>query len=432
MDTGFNYYHGADPGEYDLVVSNSEGGLDGLLELGARRAEAVFWGADPEFFAPQPVEKECDVFFYGYSDKFRARVDGGDGRRAVARRCPTSTSRSAATTSRATSGRARQLGDVPFNVFARAISAARVNLCITRRSHASVYASSSCRPFELAVVRRRDRREPDRGDRALVRAGLRAARRPRRGRGGRRRTATLLDDPAQAEEMGRRARERVLDEHTYRHRARRLLELVGAGGGGACRLSSLDARAEPDARLAALRRIAIVPALQRGAERRPRDRRAARVRPRARDRRRLRRLDRPHGRGRRRARRARDPAAVQPRHRRRRADRLPLRVGGAATSSPCASTATASTTRRSSGACSRRCSRARPTSSSARASSATRSYRSSAPRRVGIRVLAWVVSRDRAPEGDRPDLRLPGARTAARSGSSPPTTRTTTRRWRGW
>ena len=27
--------------------------------------------ADPEFFAPQPVEKEVDVFFYGYGDKFR-------------------------------------------------------------------------------------------------------------------------------------------------------------------------------------------------------------------------------------------------------------------------------------------------------------------------------------------------------------------------
>ena len=71
MDTGFNYYHGADPSEYDLVVSNSEGGLPRLLELGARRAEAVFWGADPEFFAPQPVAKEMDVFFYGYGDKFR-------------------------------------------------------------------------------------------------------------------------------------------------------------------------------------------------------------------------------------------------------------------------------------------------------------------------------------------------------------------------
>ena len=52
MDTGFNYYFGADPSEYDLVVSNSEGGLERLRELGARRAEAVFWGADPELFRP--------------------------------------------------------------------------------------------------------------------------------------------------------------------------------------------------------------------------------------------------------------------------------------------------------------------------------------------------------------------------------------------
>ena len=42
-----------------------------LLELGARRAEAVLWGADPEFFRPVQVEKEHDVFFYGYGDKFR-------------------------------------------------------------------------------------------------------------------------------------------------------------------------------------------------------------------------------------------------------------------------------------------------------------------------------------------------------------------------
>jgi len=38
----------------------------------------------------------------------------------------------------------------------------------------------------------------------------------------------LLDDPAAAEAMGRRARERVLDEHTYAHRARQILDLVGA------------------------------------------------------------------------------------------------------------------------------------------------------------------------------------------------------------
>ncbi|MDX6409054.1 MAG: hypothetical protein QOE13_2125, partial [Gaiellaceae bacterium] len=37
----------------------------------------------------------------------------------------------------------------------------------------------------------------------------------------------LLDDPGAAEAMGRRARERVLDEHTYAHRARQILELAG-------------------------------------------------------------------------------------------------------------------------------------------------------------------------------------------------------------
>ncbi|MDX6469588.1 MAG: hypothetical protein QOF75_1391, partial [Gaiellaceae bacterium] len=45
MDTGFNYYHGADPSEYDLVLSNSEGGIPRLLELGARRVEPIFWAA---------------------------------------------------------------------------------------------------------------------------------------------------------------------------------------------------------------------------------------------------------------------------------------------------------------------------------------------------------------------------------------------------
>ena len=36
----------------------------------------------------------------------------------------------------------------------------------------------------------------------------------------------LLDDPQAAAAMGARARERVLDEHTYAHRARRVLRLL--------------------------------------------------------------------------------------------------------------------------------------------------------------------------------------------------------------
>jgi len=225
MDTGFNWYHQADPSEYDLLVSNSEGGLERLRELGARRAEAVFWAADPDLFAPQAVDKETDVFFYGYGDKFRRewmQAMVGEPSRALAEVDFTLGGRDF----RGDVGSARLLGDVPFNAFARAISAARINLCITRRSHATVEASSSCRPFELAAAGAAIVSNPVNGIERWFEPGSELLIVGDAGEA----TAAyreLLADPAQAEEMGRRARERVLDEHTYRHRARQLLELIG-------------------------------------------------------------------------------------------------------------------------------------------------------------------------------------------------------------
>jgi hypothetical protein len=227
MDTGFNYYHGADPSEYDLVISNSEGGLERLRQLGARRAEAVFWGADPEFFSPRPVEKEHDVFFYGYGDKFRrdwmAAMVGEPSRRA-----PELDFALGGADFQGDTGNARLVGDVPFNVFAQAISAARVNLNITRRSHASVFASATARPFELAASGAAIVSNPYEGIERWFEPGrellvvndadeaLAAYR-------------DLLADPGAAEAMGARARERVLDEHTYAHRARQVLDLLGIG-----------------------------------------------------------------------------------------------------------------------------------------------------------------------------------------------------------
>src|SRR5205807_2973106 len=93
--------------------------------------------------------KEHDVFFYGYGDKFRRdwmQAMVGEPSRAL----PDVDFALGGSDFRGDTGRARLVGDVPFNVFARAISASRVNLNITRRSHASVYASASARPFELA------------------------------------------------------------------------------------------------------------------------------------------------------------------------------------------------------------------------------------------------------------------------------------------
>jgi Glycosyl transferases group 1 len=229
MDTGFNPYHGADPFEYDFVLSNSEGGIRRLLELGARRAEPLFWAADPEFFAPQQVEKEVDVFFYGYGDKFRrdwmATMVGRPSREDAEIDFALG-----GLDFQGDTGGARLLGDVPFNVFARAISAARINLNLTRRPHATVPRSSTARPFELASSGAAIVSNPHDGiDRwfqpgselLVVNSSDEALAAYRE----------LLADPAQAEEMGRRARERVLDEHTYAHRARRLLRLVGLEAG---------------------------------------------------------------------------------------------------------------------------------------------------------------------------------------------------------
>ena len=175
MDTGFNPYHGADPWEYDLVLSNSEGGIGRLLELGARRAEALYWGADPEFFAPQPVEKEVDVFFYGYGDKFRRdwmkTLVGEPSRRA-----PELDFGLGGRDFRGDSGRGADARGHPLQ---------RLRSCHLRRaSQPQSDAAAPCHRSGLvhrAAVRarlfgRRHRLQSARGDRALVRAGARAPR----------------------------------------------------------------------------------------------------------------------------------------------------------------------------------------------------------------------------------------------------------------
>jgi hypothetical protein len=225
LDTGFNIYHGADPAEYDLMLSNSEGAIPSLNAMGARRAEALFWAVDPDLFAPLPVAKEHDVFFYGYGDRFRrdwmAEMVG-----EPSRRLPDVDFVLGGADFRGDTGSARSIGDVPFNVFSRAVSASRINLNITRRPHATVQGSSSARLFELAACGAAIVSNPYEGLEQWFEPGSEV------------RIVSsadesveayneLLADPGAAEQMGRRARERALSEHTYAQRARRLLDLVG-------------------------------------------------------------------------------------------------------------------------------------------------------------------------------------------------------------
>ena len=379
MDTGFNYYHGADPSEYDLVVSNSEGGLERLRELGARRAEAVFWAADAGVLRAAAAREGARRLLLRLRRQVPARLDGGDGRRAEPRARPSSSSRSAGATSRATSAAPGTIGDVPFNAFSRAISQARINLNITRRSHATVYASSSCRPFELAAAGAAIVSNPYEGIERWFEPGqellvvndadeaLAAYR-------------ELLADPGAGGGDGSpRARARPRRAHVRAPRAAAALARRARHGGGCPCLSRPPARDRPGP--------------QRGGGRRRRRRGDPRVRPdarRRRDRRRLVRRDRAA----RRAPRARRSSASRSTS----ASAAPSRPASStrsrtATTSSSGSTATASTIRSSSRTCSRRSSAATPTSSiGSRFAGGNGEYRAPFARRAGIRWFARLVS----------------------------------------
>ena len=224
MDTGFNYYHGADPSEYDLVVSNSEGGLPRLLELGARRAEAVLLGRRSGVLRATAGREGGRRLLLRLRRQVPAGVDAGDGRRAEPRRAG----------DRLRAGRPRLSGRHGRGADARRRPVQRLRARdLGGADQPQHHAALACQrprvvdlpPVRAGLGRRGDRLESacgierwfEPGSELLIvddAAQALAAYRE------------LLDDPAQAEAMGARARERVLDEHTYGHRARQLLTLL--------------------------------------------------------------------------------------------------------------------------------------------------------------------------------------------------------------
>lgn len=222
--TGFRIYQGADLSEYTAFISNSAGGADALRELGARAVHPLYYGADPDVFSPVDVPaQDIDVFFYGHGREYRAEwVDAMLARPAR----ELSDARFAV--------RGKHLGDLgrvellPYLSFSKLREYAcrsRINLCITRMAHASVFASSSSRPFELASMGCCIVANPYLGietwfepgkEIIIVHSADEAVDRYR----------YLLGHEAERRAIGQAARERVLKEHTFRHRARQLVEIV--------------------------------------------------------------------------------------------------------------------------------------------------------------------------------------------------------------
>lgn len=222
--SGFRIYQGADLSEYTAFISNSRGGGALLQQMGARATHTLWYGVDTDVFAPIPVpQQDLDVFFYGHGREYRAQwVDDMI-------RIPSQTLADARFAVRGTRlgdvGRAQLLPYLSFSKLREYACRSKINLCITRGAHASVDASSSSRPFELAALGACIVANPYLGIEAwfepereiiIVHSAEEAIERYR----------YLLTHDAQRRAIAQAARERVHKQHTMRHRAQTLLDII--------------------------------------------------------------------------------------------------------------------------------------------------------------------------------------------------------------
>jgi glycosyltransferase involved in cell wall biosynthesis len=222
--TGFRVYQGSDPSEYTAFISNSRGAEGSLKDLGARAVHTLYYGADPDLFLPMEVEQQdLDVFFYGHGREYRSHWI--DDMITAPSKALVEARFAVRGTKLGDVGRAEQLPYISFSKLREYVCRSKINLCITRAAHAGVFASSSSRPFELAslgacIVANTyagidEWFEPGR-ELILIGSQEEAIDRYR----------YLLSRDGERLAMGRAARERVLKEHTFRHRARDLVEIV--------------------------------------------------------------------------------------------------------------------------------------------------------------------------------------------------------------
>lgn len=222
--SGVRGYDGADLAEYEAVITNSESVAPELHAMGARRALTLHFGADPDLFAPLGLSQDVDAFCYAFGDEQRE----SSLRHMIATPSRELPSRFVVAGARlqVDLGRAELIGPVQTPMLRRWASRARLNLNIVRRSHAVRRASSCMRLFELAamgccivsnpIAGLETWLEPGRevvvADHSIPASTL---------------YRELLADESRRRSLGAAARRRLLEEHTYRHRARTLLSHLG-------------------------------------------------------------------------------------------------------------------------------------------------------------------------------------------------------------
>ncbi len=220
----FNYYPGSDLGEYDAFITNSKGVLPSLEEIGAHNLHTIHYGVDPDLYAPLNVETDTDIFYYGHGSQAREErmkfmisepskilehidflVGGKDFSMDL--------------------GNSRLHGVIPISEWRYYCARSKINLNITRESHANVYSSSTSRPFELASMGCCVVSDPYNGleewfnlgkEMYMVEDSQEAVDIYK----------WLLDSEDDRKKTAKLARERILKEHTFRHRGKQLIDII--------------------------------------------------------------------------------------------------------------------------------------------------------------------------------------------------------------
>jgi len=220
----FKYYDNADLSEYDAFLSNSEGVKADLEVAGAKNVGTLHYAIDPELCQPIAIEKDIDISFFGYGSEFREEWI----HKMItipSRSMPNVNFAVAGTGLKVDLGNAKAIGDVSYSGWRQLCCRSKINLNITRWSHATVYASSTMRPFELAAFGSCIVSQPYQGienwfdvgrELFVVQDEEDAMATYQR----------LLANKEERETAGKLARHRVLKEHTYKHRSSQLIEII--------------------------------------------------------------------------------------------------------------------------------------------------------------------------------------------------------------
>lgn len=217
----FNHYVDADLSPFDAVVGTSEGVRDDVLRLGANRYEVVHFGADPDVYRPLSMQKDIDFFFSGVGVRFRE-----DWIHSMivqpSEKLPYRFVVSG--TDYPSMSHVELLPSVPFNAWRLLCGRSKLNLNVTRKLHATVYASSTSRPFEYAAMGCCVISNPYNGlerwfdigrEMFCINDSEEAVELYK----------ALIDDEDLRLQVGSKARARVLKEHTFKHRAQALVDI---------------------------------------------------------------------------------------------------------------------------------------------------------------------------------------------------------------